>query len=585
MTASSSSTAPTPVDPRQSFPKRFVPDSVRGGDWPIIEQLGTALLERPCATPSDLERWLEDMGELTACVVEEEAWREIAFKLRTDDPEASRAHLEWIREIQPRWEKLEHRLMEAYLANPHRTALPPRYRVWDRNAQSRHDLFREENLSLQVTEAEHSQAYEKLRGAMTITYGGQEYTLQQADRFLESADRGVRQTVWALAMERQLAERRALDALFDELLAVRAQIARNAGLPSYREYAWRARHRFDYGVEECVRFHHAVETHFVPLGSRIARERARAMGLARLQPWDAGVDPLGRAPLAGLEQSEIVLDRCEAVLRAVAPVFGDWVRYLRDEGLVDIERRKGKAPGATHVPLSAQRRSFIFSNISPAFEVQSLVHEFGHAAHYLLARSDPLMAYRRATSEFAEVASMTMELFAAPHLGLVYDRPSDARRAYRQLLDTIVITMTWVAAVDAFQHWVYEHPNHTVGDREAAWVSIYGRFHPGWVDWSGHEAVRASRWQLQRHIYQFPFYFIDYGIAQTAALQLWRRAAEGDVAGAVASYRAALSLGGSRPLPELFEAAGLRFAFDAEAMAPLVAALSRALDELPYRDS
>jgi len=584
MTAAPSSTSPTPVDPREIFPKRFVPDDVRGGDWPIIEQLGTALIERPCATPRDLERWLEDMGELTACVVEEEARREIAFKLQTDDPDAVRARLEWIREIQPQWDRLEHRLVEAYLANPHRAALPPRYRVWDRNAQSLHDLYREPNLSLQVTESERMQAYQQLRGAMTITYAGREYTLQQADPFLESPDRAVRQAVWALTTERQLADRQAFNALFDELRTVRAQIAHNAGLPSYREYAWRARYRFDYGVEECVRFHHAVETHFVPLASRIARERARAMGLARLQPWDVGVDPLGRAPLAGLERSDDVLDRCETVLRAVAPVFGDWVRYLRDEGLVDIERRKGKGPGATHMPLPAQRRSFIFSNIPPAFEIQMLVHEFGHAAHYLLARSDPLMAYRRATSEFAEVASMTMELFSAPHLGLIYDRPSDARRAYRQLLDTIVTTMPWVAAVDAFQHWVYEHPTHTVEDREAAWVSIYGRFHPAWVDWSGHEAVRASRWQLVPHIFRLPFYFIDYGIAQTAALQLWRRATAGDVAGAVASYRAALSLGGSRPLPELFEAAGLRFAFDAEAMAPLVAALSRALDELPYRD-
>lgn len=527
--------------------------------------------------------WLEDVSELAACVDEEWARRDIAFTVKTDDPALQQSRLDWIREIRPRWQTLRHRLEAAYLANPYRRALPPRYRVFDRLTDTLHALYREGNLSLLVTEAELEQAYEKQRAAMTIMYEGREYTPQQAVLFLESPDRALRQTVWTLLAERALAGRDAFDELFDRLLAVRSQIARNADFGSYRDYAFRALGRFDYGPAECLLFHEAVEAHFVPLAGRVASDRCALMGVAPLRPWDEDVDPIGRPALPGFERVEDLLDRCEAVFRAVAPEFGGYVRFMREKRLFDLDRRRGKASLAYCRSLEERRWPFVFSNVAPAREVLALFHECGHAFHYILVREEPLITYRSAPIDFNEVASTSMELLTAPYLDLVYDAPGDARRAYRALLQGIVTDMPRIAMVDAFQHWLYTHPAHTAKERRRAWTALYRRFHPD-VDWSGCKDVLAS-WHTEpggAAIFLRPFYYIEYGISLLAALQLWRRAIEGDMAGTVASYRSALALGGSRPLPELYEAAGLHFAFDAETVAPVAASLARALDKMPY---
>lgn len=577
--ASSSS---VPTHALERFPTRLVPSDVAPMEWAAIDRLGRLLLERSCTNPIDLERWLEDVGELTAWVTEAGTRRRIAMMLHMDDPEAERAHLEWVREIEPKWERLDHWLMRAYLDHHSRKALSTRYRVFDRATEARHALYREANLPLFVTEAEAKQAYQKRWGAMTVVYQGREYALPEVSPLLASPDPAERQAVWDLRSQRMLADRDAIDGLFDDLLRLRTQIARNADCPSYREYAFRALRRFDYTSEDCARFHDAVEAHFVPLATRVAQERCRLMGLPSLRPWDTFADPFGRESLRAPDGSEELLDRCERTLRKVAPDFGDCLRQLRDAGLIDLESRKGKAPGSWQLSLPLQRAVFIFINAGPRELVRVLFHELGHAVHWLLARHDPLMAYREPPMEFEEVASYGMELFTAPHLASVYERPEDAARAYRQLLDLIVIRMPWIAAIDALQHWMYTHPDHSAADRRTAWTQLYQRFHPGWADWSGHHEALGSLWQAQTHVFLHPFYYIEYGIAEIAALDLWRRATNGDRAGAVAGYRTALSHGGSRPLPELFAAAGLRFAFDAEMMAPLAGALGRALDELPY---
>jgi oligoendopeptidase F len=570
------------IEPQETFPPRFVPANLAGSDWRAIEQLGTVLLNRSCANGPELERWLEDMSELTACVHEEGNLRHIAMIRHTDDTEAEQAYLRWTREFQPQWERLENQLLEAYLGNPHRKALPARYRVFDRIVQNQHDLYRESNVPLLVKERERKQAYQKRFGAMTVNYKGREYTRPQATEFLESTERSVRQTVWTLLTERALAERDPLDALFDELLAVRHDIARNAGLPSYRDYAFRERRRFDYGPDECKRFHEGVERYFTPLVVRLAEERSSAMKLPVQRPWDLLADPLGRQPLSGFDDGSRLIDRCEAVLQAVSPEFGECVRSLRADGLLDVERRKGKAPGAWRFPLPRRRRSFVFMNYPPSIELQSLIHEFGHVIHYMLARRDPILQYQSAPLEFAEVASTTLELFAAPHLGLAYANVADARRAYRQLLDATIMAFPRVATVDAFQHWAYEHLGHSSVERHAVWSSLYRRFHADSVDWAGYENALGASWQLQSHIFLSPFYYIEYGISRVAALTLWLRAEQGDRAGTLDTYLAALALGGSRPLPELFAAAGVPLRFDGETMAPLADALARALDQLPY---
>ena len=571
------------IDPRKEFPRRFVPVGADAGRWEEIEPLGEALLRRPAESPEGLMRCLEDSSELAGWVAEEGSRRYIAMTSRTDDPDRERAYLGFVREIGPRWKSLAHRLDRAYLESPHRRALPPRYRVFDRRIENRVTLYREENLPLQVTETELGQQYQKLRGAMTVVFRGQEYTLEQLGPFLEDPDRSVREEAWRLGAERMLRDRDEMEGLFDRLREVRLRIARNAGFASYRDYAWRARERFDYTPEDCCRFHEAVEACFVPLLVEVAEERRRLLGLEAFLPWDVGADPLGRPPLPTFERADALLDRCEATFRRVHPDFAGLFRFMRDQGLLDVERRKGKAPGGYQQTLHERRWPFIFLNVPPSQDVSTVLHEGGHAFHALAAREQPLLAYRSAPLEFAEVASMGMELLASPHLDAIYPRAQDARRAQRTFLDNVLFPkgMPWIATIDAFQHWLYTHSEHTPAQRREAWLATYRRFNPA-VDWSGHDDALAYAWHRQLHVFLLPFYYIEYGVAQLGALQIWRRAASG-YADAVARYYSALAFGGSRPLPDLFDSAGARLAFDKDTMAPLATALAEALAQLPYR--
>jgi oligoendopeptidase F len=559
------------------FRRRFVPAGGIADRWEAIEPLGEALLARVPRRPGALVGWLEDASELAAWVAEEGARRYIAMTAQTDDAAREAAYLAFVRDIEPRWQRLTHRLDEAYLASPGRARLPPRFAVFDRKVKNRASLHREANLPLFVQEAEFGQQYQKLRAAMTVQYGGRELTLEEAARFLEAPDAGVRREIWALIAERMARDRGAMDDLFDRLRQVRTRIAANAGFPSYRDYAFRARERFDYGIEECVRFHTAVAASVVPLATRLLEERRRGLGAPSVRPWDLDVDPLGRPPLPVFERAGDLLDACGALFARIAPAFVEQLRFMRERGLLDIERRKGKAPGGYQETLAERRWPFIFLNVPPAEDVHSLLHEAGHAFHALAARSDPILAYRDPPLEFAEVASMGMELLSAPHLGAIYARSEDAARAKRALLESVLVPkgMPWIATIDAFQHWIYTHPSHTVEERERAWVATYRRFQPA-VDWSGCEADLASFWHRQLHLFLHPFYYIEYGVAELGALQLWA-ASRADYASAVDRYRRALSLGGSRPLPELFEAAGARFGFGPELMAPLAQALADAL--------
>ncbi|MDQ7827448.1 MAG: M3 family oligoendopeptidase [Armatimonadota bacterium] len=567
------------LDPRKVFPRRFVPPDADLGRWETIEPLGAALLARTPESPDALERWLEDVSELLAAVGEERARRYIAMTSQTDDPEREHAYLTFIREVEPRMKALLQRLDEHYLASPHRRALPERYRLFDRSVQTRVALFREANLPLEVREAELEQQYQKVSGAMTVTYRGAERTLQQMARFLEEPDRATREEAWRLIAGRRLADREVLDDLYDRLLALRREIARNAGVPTYSEYVWRRRERFDYTPEDCFRFHDAVEAHLVPLAARLHRARQQRLGVERLRPWDLEVDPSGAPPLRPFERPEELAARAEEIFARVDPEFAAQFRFLREEGLLDLASRKGKAPGGYQATLTERRWPFIFMNaVGRDTDVLTLLHEGGHAFNALAVREEPLLAYRHPPMEFAEVASMAMELLTADHLDPFYPDPEERRRAYRHRLERVIRLLPWVATIDAFQHWVYTHPGHSREERRAAWVAAYRRFHPA-VDWTGLEEPLGALWHAQLHLFLAPFYYIEYGIAQLGALQVWLRA-RADYRDAVRRYREALALGGAAPLPALFAAAGARFAFDAGTVAPLAEALSAELDAL-----
>ena len=563
----------------ETFPRRWLPEGVELKTWEQIEPWYQKLLAMPVDTPEQVEAWLVASGELNAAVGQEGTSRYVAMTCQTDDPAREAAYLEFVRDVEPKLKPYLNDVRNKFLDAPGRAGLPAeRYHVFARSLENRRALYREANIPRETKLAELEQQYQKAIGAMTVEFQGQERTLAQLSPFLESPDRDVRRQAWTLAAERRLADRAMLDDLFDEMKALRLEIAREAGFDDYVGYAYRNRERFDYGPAQAYEFHDAVEKAVVPLAAEIHREHKKALGVESLRPWDLAADPLGRPPLRPFEDVARLAEGAEAVFREVDPELGAQFAYMRERNLLDLANRKGKAPGGYQTTFEADRLPFIFMNaVGVDGDVRTLLHEGGHAFHTLASRGETLAAYRESPLEFCEVASMTMELFGAGVADPFYDREK-AERSYRKLLEGIVTILPWIATVDAFQHWLYNNPEHTRDDRRAAWRGLIERF-GGDVDWSGLEDARDHSWHRQLHIFLYPFYYIEYGIAQLGALQLWKRSLT-DRAGAVGSYRKALSIGGARPLPQLFEAAGAHFAFDVPTIAPLMEAIGQELSRL-----
>jgi len=562
-------------------PRRFVPTNIDLGEWAqiarLFDQLETSASH--CGTPQDLERWLLDWSELSAALDEEGTRRYIAMTCHTENAEAERAYLHFVEQIEPPLKPRRFKLEQLYLAHPVRGQLPEaRYAVLERNTRVHYELYRAENVPLETEEAIRCQQYQKLVGSLTVPFRGEERTLAQMARYLEEPDRPLRQEAWELVTNRRLEEAEKFADLFDHLVKLREQIAANAGFANYLEYAFRARGRFDYTPEDCVAFHAAIEQEIMPLLRELQATRRRQLGLSGLRPWDLAVDPLNRPPLRPFDQVETMVSGSQRIFDRLDPSLGQSFRQMRERHLLDLDNRKGKAPGGYQSTLAEARLPFIFMNaVGLQRDVETMLHEAGHAFHAWATREEDLFAYREAPIEFCEVASMSMELLGQECLEAFYAAP-ERQRARRDHLEGIVEIFPWIATVDAFQHWIYTHPGHSRAERLAAWVTLMDRF-GGEVDWSGSESARGHLWHRQLHIFIHPFYYVEYGIAQLGALQVWANAKQ-DRSGALQHYRRALALGGSRPLPELFRAAGCQFDFRASTVRPLVGLLRAELERL-----
>jgi oligoendopeptidase F len=562
-------------------PRRFVPETIDLGDWTQIEPLFDELELRAAQarTLAEFERWLLESGELAAVLDEEGSKRYIAMTCHTDNTDAEKAYLHFVEEIEPRLKPRQFKLSELYLAHPLRKQLwPQRYEVFDRNTALHVELYRPENVSLETEEAKLGQQYQKLSGSLTVNFRGEERTLAQMGRFLEEPDRALREEIWELTMRRRLQESEKFEQIFNDMLKLREQIARNAGFGNYRDYAFRARARFDYTAEDCLKFHDAIEREIMPVVRELQAERRRGLKVPALRPWDLAVDVFNRPPLRPFAETDKLLAGSQQIFERLDQTLGDGFRTLRELNLLDLDNRKGKAPGGYQSTLAESRLPFIFMNaVGQQRDVETMLHEAGHAFHALATRPEDLYAYRSAPIEFCEVASMSMELLGNEFLETFY-APSEANRARRDHLEGIVKIFPWIATVDAFQHWIYTHPNHTEPERADAWRALMDRF-GGDVDWTGYEPARDKLWHRQLHIFLHPFYYVEYGIAQLGALQVWANSKR-DKAKALRDYESALTLGGSRPLPELFAAAGCRFDFSQQTVQPLVKLVRSDLEKL-----
>lgn len=572
----------------------FVPAILDATSWVEIEPLMRALLQRPVGSAAELEQWLIDRGELEAACSEAQANLYIAMSCHTEDQAKQAAFTTYIETIPPKLKPVGFELDTRQVELCGRFPLnQERYKVLERGTRAEVELFRPENVPIQTDLAKLSQRFDQVAGAMTVSFDGREQTLPQMARYQEVTDRSVREGAWRAVVERRAVDRDAIDGIFDRMIALRHQMARNAGFDNFVGYSFRAMHRFDYTPRECFDFHDACEKVVVPFMRRLEAKRASTLRVDVLRPWDLAVDVKGRPPLRPFEGGRQLMSKSVATFRRLDPRLARMLSRLGDGSeargadggaCLDLDTRKGKAPGGYQYMRDRSRKPFIFMNAAGLQrDVVTMLHEAGHAFHSMLCENEPLLAYRGSPIEFAEVASMSMELLTMPHWDGAegfYTSEEGLARARRQQLERSVTLFPWIATIDAFQHWLYTNPAHSRAERTAFWLDLDRRFGSS-CSWEGLETFRETVWQRQGHLFNHPFYYIEYGIAQLGALQLWLMSLEKGEKPAVEAYIKGLSLGGSKPLPELFAAAGLKFDFGPDTVARLVDRVEREMEKLP----
>jgi oligoendopeptidase F len=549
------------------------PDELRDAGWdqvlPFYEHLATRPLDDPAG-------WLADWSAFEEVLVEAQMLAHTAYTGDTADPAKEEAHLRFSSQIAPLAKeqrvRLGRRLLESGFTRPDLETMLAIQRNRDR-------LFRAESVPLEAELERLASSWQKLTGGFTAEWEGRQMALPAMRGFEASPDRSIRERAYRKHFGAYVARRDEIATIFDRMLDLRQQVARNAGFANYRDYAHLEKNRFWYSVEDCLAFQEATAATVVPAVARILDRRRKTMGLDALRPWDAvdgacGVtDPEGRPALRPFQDGAELAERSEAVFTQLDPVLGGYFGTMRTEHVLDLESRPGKAPGGYCTVFPHRKVPFIMMNgTGTDSDVGTLLHEAGHAFHDFETFALPIFMQRHPGSEMAEVASMSMELLAAPFLGRDsggFYSPDEERRARIADLEGLLVSLAHISSVDAMQQWIYTEPAGADRDaRDRKWLELRDRFQPG-VDWTGLEDLRVARWLAQPHFFSHPFYYIEYGIAQLGALQVWRNSLS-DPAGAVAAYREALALGDTRPLPELFAAAGAHLVFDVNGMAELV---------------
>ncbi len=551
--------------------------------WSQIEPVYAELLARPL-TDDNVAEWLKDWTQLACLLSEANNRLEIATTVNTEDKDAvTRLQNFMVKIVEPaaiQEQKMKEKLLSSELE-------PVGFENALRNMVTEAEIFREANVPLVTQERELAIQYNQIVGAQTVVWEGQELTITQLKLKLQTVDRGLREAVWKAIAERRLADRPTLNELWTKFLPLREQMAKNAGYTNFRDLRWKQFKRFDYTPDDCITFHNAIEKVVVPAATRIYERQRQKLGVDTLRPWDLDRDdvyPPSRPPLRPFQTIEELVSKADTILHKVDPELGDYFTIMRKEGLLDLDNRKGKGPGGYQAGLVQSKRPFIFMNaVGIQDDVQTLMHEAGHAFHLFEALKLPYSQQWEYTSEIAEVASMSMELLTAPYLAASeggYYTPQEAARAEIEHLEQNILFWPFMAVVDAFQHWVYSNPKDSIDPAkcDAQWGKLWARFIPG-VDWSGLEDSRVTGWHRKLHIFQIPFYYVDYGLAQVGALQVWRNSLK-DKAQAIRDYKAALALGDTKPLPELFAAAGAKFAFDADTLGELVELSEKRIHEL-----
>lgn len=562
--------------------RQFLPKDFKVKDWETLKPYFDKLLEEEINSAQDLENWFAKLSELEAVVSEDMAWRYIKMTCDTSDEKLAASFEDFVRNIQPHIAPYSDKLNRKALASPYLASVKEKagYDIMIREMEKDVKIFREENIPLETEIASLSQKYGSISGAMDIEHDGKEMTLQQAAVLLQSTERKLREEIYRKISSRRLEDKEKLDNLFTELIQLRTKVAKNAGFDNYRDYMFESMGRFDYSPQDCFDFHDSVKSEVVPLLDEIAKDRKIKLNLDTLRPWDKAVDISGKEALKPFNGADDLTDKTIKVFNKLDPFLGDCLVKMVEMKHLDLDSRKGKAPGGYNYPLSETGVPFIFMNATSTLrDMVTLLHEGGHAVHSFLMNELELNDFKNPPSEVAELASMSMELITLDYWDIFFDNEEDLKRAKTEHLEGIIETLPWVATIDKFQHWIYENPEHTVEERTKAWNDILDDFSDSITDWSGLEKFKDNLWQKQLHLYEVPFYYIEYGMAQLGAVAVWKNY-KTDPKKGLDSYMKALKMGYIKSIPEVYEAADIKFDFSKKNISELMSFVKEEMEKL-----
>lgn len=560
--------------------RHYIPENI-SISWENLAPIFEELLSRNLSNVSDLEQWLRDRSELESMLEEDFAWRYIRMSCDTDNEKLLSEFQFYATEIEPKVAPLTNDLNKKLIETPFLDDLDHEtYFVFLRGIKKSLELFREENIPLFTKLQVEQQKFQGITGSMSVEIDGKEYTLEQASTFYKHVNREIREKAWHAVQTRRLVDKDSLNSLFDELIALRQKVALNAGFENYRDYAFQALGRFDYDAKDCYDFAVAIEHEVVPVLKALAEKRASALQLAGLRPWDMEVSTSGKPGLKPFKDGDDLINKSISCFGAINPDLGNYLQIMKANNLFDVESRMGKAPGGYNYPLAETGAPFIFMNSANSLrDLTTMVHEGGHAIHTFKTASLALNDFKHCPAEVAELASMSMELISMDYWDAYFDNAEDLVRAKREQLADVLKTLPWVAVIDQFQHWIYTNPNHNAADRQEAFKQIYAQFGNGFSNWDGLEKELGNVWQKQLHLFEVPFYYIEYAIAQLGAIAVWKNFRENPKKG-LQQYLDALALGYTKPINEIYETAGIEFNFSAPYIRELVQFVVAELDKL-----
>ena len=560
--------------------RKFVPEKLVIKSWNKIKSLFDDLVNREISSVLELEQWMVDQSELSAVLEEDMAWRYIKMNIDTTDKELGEQFSFWIKEISPNTAPYSHKLNLKLVNSPYLKDIDKeKYRIYLRSVKKQIEIFREENIPLFTTMEEKQQEYGAISAKMSIEVDGEKITMQKAAQLLKSTDRDKREEIYNKISSRRLQDEKLLDNLFDELIVLRQKIAENAGFENYRDYMFASMGRFDYTPKDCFNFHDAIAQEIVPIINSFEQRRKNKLGNIAYKPWDTAVDVDGLPPLKPFEGGTELTDLSIECFNRLRPYFGECLATMKSMKHLDLESKTGKAPGGFMYPLYEIGVPFIYMNaVGSQRDLVTMVHEGGHAVHSFLSRDLPLTEFKSTPSEVAELASMAMELLSMDHWDVFYADAADLKRAKLEQLEKSLETLPWVASIDKFQHWIYT-TKHTAQERKIKWLEISAELGNQIIDWEGSENMHANLWQKQLHLYEVPFYYIEYGMAQLGAIAMWRSYKElGEQA--LDNYMDALKLGYTKTIGEIYESAGIKFDFSAKYVQELANFIKKELEKL-----